>query len=59
MPVDPGTFIIAIILAVIAVFFVCMIACSVALGRMHAWLKARNEVFGDGNGLVNAIRRRL
>lgn len=53
------TVIIAIILAVTAMFFICMIACSVALGHMHSWLKGQGEVFGDGNGLVNAIRRRL
>ena len=51
------TFIVAIIVALSALFFVCMIACGVALGRMHAWLIEREEVFGDGKGLVRALRR--
>ena len=61
MLTDPLTLIIAIIVAAGALFFICMIACAVALGRMHAWLKENEELFGDTAGLqreLNAIRVR-
>lgn len=35
-----------IILSLGASFVLNVIACSYALGRMHAWLKERNEGFG-------------
>lgn len=49
----------AIIAALSALFCLNVIACCFALGRMHAWLKGQGEVFGDGLGLLDAIRRRL
>jgi len=52
-------YIFAIIVALGALFCLNVIACAIALGHMHAWLKEHGEVFGDGLGLVNAIRRRL
>lgn len=47
-----------IILALLALFCLNVIACALALGRMHAWLKGENEVFGDGAGLRDSIVRR-
>jgi len=51
-------YIIPICLVCSALFVLNVIACALALGRMHAWLKEHGEVFGDGLGLVDAIARR-
>lgn len=47
--------IIAISLALIALFLLNVIACCYALGRMHTWLKERAEVFGDNEGLRDEL----
>lgn len=52
----------AIILTLIALFWLNVISCAYALGRFHVWLKGRGEVFGDDEGLrdeLHDIRGRL
>lgn len=46
MLTDPINVITLIILVLSALFFVNVISCAYALGRFHAWLKERGEVFG-------------
>lgn len=55
-------YVFAIIAALSAMFFTCVIACCYSLGRFHSWLKQRGELFGDNDVLYvecSDIRERI